>query len=82
MKQQIAVTVIHKPTKNKVFKDTNLFEITDKTTVAEIIPQIKALIKTPLNNIESEKFFCGNDELKLTDIVPNTSGNELEIILK
>lgn len=81
MKQQISVKVVHNKTNQIVFKDTNLMEFTDKTTVAEIIPQIKSLIKKQLT-IESEKFFCGGDELKLEDIVPNTSGNELEIIVK
>lgn len=81
MKQQISVKIINGKTKEKIYSDTNRIEFSDKTTVAEIIPQIKSLIKRPLN-IESEKFYCGNDELKLTDIVPNTTGNELEIIVK
>lgn len=81
MKQQISVNVIHGKTGKRILKDTNLMDITDKTTVAELIPQIKSLIKRPLE-IESEKFFCGNKELKLDEIVPDTSGNELEIVVK
>jgi hypothetical protein len=81
MKQQIAVKVIHGKSKRVLFKDTNLMEISDNLKVAEIIPQIKSLVKMSMD-VESEKFFCGNDELKLENIVPNTSGNELEIIVK
>ncbi len=81
MKQQIVVKVIHSVTKKVMFKDTNLMEVSDNMKVSEIIPQIKSLVKIPMN-IESEKFFCGNTELKLEDVVPNTSGNELEIIIK
>lgn len=82
MRQQISVEVISKRMGRAIYKDTNLMEFTDKTTIAEIIPQIKKLIPIPLNEIESEKFYLCNDELKLTDIVPNTTGNELEIHVK
>lgn len=82
MRQQISIQVISKRMDKTIFKDTNLMEFTDKTTVAEIIPEIKKLIPMPLKDIESEKFFLCNDELKLTDIVPNTTGNELEIYVK
>ncbi len=81
MKQQIAVKVIHGKSKRVLFKDTNLMEISDNLKVAEIIPQIKSLVQMSMD-VESEKFFCGNTELKLEDVVPNTSGNELEIIIK
>lgn len=81
MKQQISIKVTHGKTKRVIYKDTNLMEITDATTVSQIIPQIKSLVMMPMN-IESEKFFCGNSELKLEDKVPDTSGNELEIIVK
>jgi hypothetical protein len=81
MKQQIAVKVIHGKSKRVLFKDTNLMEISDNLKVAEIIPQIKLLVQMSMD-VESEKFFCGNDELKLENVVPNTSGNELEIIVK
>lgn len=81
MIQQIAYKVLNAKTKSKILKDTNRMEFSETTTVADLIPQIKAFIKRPLN-IESEKFYCGNDELKLTDIVPNTTGNELEIYVK
>lgn len=81
MKQQIAVKVIHGKSKRVLFKDTNLMEISDNLKVAEIIPQIKSLVQMSMD-VESEKFFCGNDELKLENVVPNTSGNELEIIVK
>ena len=82
MRQQISVEIISKRMGKTIFKDTNLMEFTDKTTVAELIPEIKKLIPMPLKDIESEKFFLANDELKLTDIVPNTTGNELEIHIK
>jgi hypothetical protein len=81
MKQQIAVKVIHGKSKRVLFKDTNLMEISDNLKVGEIIPQIKSLVQMSMD-VESEKFFCGNDELKLENVVPNTSGNELEIIVK
>ena len=81
MKQQIAVKVIHGKSKRVLFKDTNLMEISDNLKVVEIIPQIKSLVQMSMD-VESEKFFCGNDELKLENVVPNTSGNELEIIVK
>ena len=82
MRQQISIEVISKRMGKTIFKDTNLMEFTDKTTIAELIIEIKKLIPMPLNDIESEKFFLCNDELKLTDIVPNTTGNELEIHVK
>jgi hypothetical protein len=81
MKRPISTKVIDGRTKQTILKDTNPIEITDKTTVAEVITELKKLITKPLN-IETEKFYCGNDELKITDIVPNTTGNELEIITK
>lgn len=81
MRRLISTKVIDGITKRVILQDTNAFEITDKTTVAEVIAELKKFIKKPLN-IETEKFYCGNDELKTTDIVPNTTGNELEIITK
>jgi hypothetical protein len=81
MKRPISTKVINGITKKVILKDTNPIEITDKTTVAEVITELKKFINMPLN-IETEKFYCGNDELKTTDIVPNTTGNELEITTK
>lgn len=81
MKRPISTKVIDGRTKQTILKDTNLIEITDKITVAEVITELKKFITKPLN-IDTEKFYCGNDELKTTDIVPNTTGNELEIITK
>lgn len=82
MRQQISVQIINKRMDKTIFKDTNLMEFTDKTTIAELIPEIKKLVPMPLNNIESEKFYLCNDEMKLTDVVPNTTGCELEIYIK
>ena len=81
MKRPISTKVINGTTKEVILKDTNAIEITDKTTVAEVIATLKTFIKRPLD-IDTEKFYCGNDELKTTDIVPNTTGNELEITTK
>jgi hypothetical protein len=81
MRRTISTKVIDGQTGNVIFSDTNPLDITDKTTVAEVITALKALITKPLD-IDTEKFYCGNDELKKTDIVPNTTGNELEITTK
>ena len=80
MRQLISVKVIDKNNRT-IFKDTNAFEITDKTTVEEISSVLKGFVNRPLD-IEKEVFFNGNKELKLTDIVPNKTGNELEVYIK
>lgn len=80
MRQLISVKVIDKNNRT-IFKDINPFEITDKTTVEEISPMVKSFVKLPIE-IEKEIFFNGNRELKSTDIVPNRTGNELEIYTK
>lgn len=80
MRQLISVKVIDK-NKKTIFKDINPFEITDKTTVEEILPTLRGFVNRPIE-VEKEVFFNGNKELKFTDIIPNKTGNELEIYVK
>ena len=80
MRQLISVKVIDK-NKKTIFKDINPFEITNKTTVEEILPTLRGFVNRPIE-VEKEVFFNGNKELKFTDIVPNKTGSELEIYIK
>lgn len=82
MKIQVSTKVIENKTKSVVFGDTNLMDVEKTTTVAELKAKLKPLMVFPIKEVEKETFYCGNKELKDTDLVPLITGNELEIIIK